>query len=165
MNISPYGQRIGPYGQKTITLPWGKGVSIPSEYLSEELLVRSVISKVDSTASFHLLNREQALWGNDLDPDPGRVLRTAVEREEKVLASIEIENPEKPKAQQRPARMTVQNASHSMQTKAEWSAGELIKLEWTRKNDASVRKVTLVVNDNGTLTYTDATNSDKQRER
>jgi hypothetical protein len=144
---------------RTVTIPWGSGARIPVENLADEAKIRSVIADASRTATSHLAVGDGYVrnWSADLDPAPGRILRTQGTGSEQRILAVETDMPENKPADQRPTSLHVQGGPNSTQISAQWVDGEFVKYEESSKKEGVVNRLSVVVNGNGTLTYSDTT--------
>ena len=144
-----------------ITIPWGPGARTPAANLADEGKVRALITEVNQTATTYLTARDghtDSGWSNDLDPSPARALRTYDGGKNLLYVSVETDQPEKRLRKQRPLSLDIQGGDEGLQVSAQWVDGNLVKLDRSAKNKwGETEQVSIVVNNNGTLTYSETT--------
>lgn len=141
---------------RSVTIPWGPGRRVPTANLADEAKVRTLVTWTNEIALSHLAVGDVGNgWSKDLDPDPARVLRTLGSGDNQEVLAVETDQPEKPGPEQRPLSLNLVGQGQTLS--AGWTNGELVKYERVRKTEHGVNRVTLVVNDNQTLTYSEET--------
>ena len=133
-----------------VTIPWGPGANVAPQELKYEAKARGLMNYAERAANQHIEKQDDYIsgFGNDLDPDPSRVLRTKSEDGVNYVLEVKTDGAEAPK----PTSLNMLSTSDdSYQETATWENGQIVSL--TRKEGDTTTE--LRVNDNGTLTYTE----------